>query len=513
MTIVSPLLLAATGVLAVVLAVLGARGRASGLEQWSIGGRQFGAALVFLLLAGEIYTTFSVLGGSGWAYGKGGAALYVVAYGPLAFVTSYWLLPRIWRYAKASGAVSQSDFFATRYGSRGLGHVVTVVGVIAMVPYLTLQLTGISLIASEMSYGRISPATATICGGMLLAVHSVVGGLRGAALSAAIKDILILGTVLVLALYLPSHLYGGWGPMFRAVNDAHPAHTTLRSSIGYGVPWFLSTVLLSASGFYLWPHLFAATFSARREQVFRRNAVILPLYNLLLLFSLVIGFTALARTPGLTGSAQDLALLRLVKSVLAPFVVGIVGAAGLLTALVPGAVLSTTIGTSLARNVYAAARPSASDAQVSRVARLIVPPVVALSVFLVFRGGTTVVNLLLVGYTFITQMLPALLCGFLRRNPLERWGAGAGIVAGVLAAGVAAFGGIGRAALLKILPEWLAEINIGVYALVLNLLVAFTVSAVVRRGGHDARPLGHEDGQADEQPDEQHDRIERLAKE
>lgn len=487
MTVVSLVILALTAVLALGLAVWASRkqaGDTTELEKWSIGGRQFGAVLVFLLLAGEVYTTFAVLGGSGWAYGKGGAALYVVAYCPLAFVLSYWLLPKIWRYAKKTGAVSQSDFFVSAYDSPRLGVVVTIVGVIAMVPYLTLQLTGISLIASEMSYGRVSPTVAAVCGGVLLAVYSMVGGLRGAALNAVIKDVLILVTVLALAVYLPIHLYGGIGPMFRAVEAANPGHTTLRSEIGVGVPWFVSTVLLSAVAFYLWPHLFVATFAAKREKVFRRNAVLLPLYNLLLLFTLIIGFTALASTPGLAaGSAQDLALLRLVKEVFDPTVVGIVGAAGLLTALVPGAVLATAMGTLLARNVYLPVRPQATDRQVSRLARWIVPAVVAFALLLVFRGGTTLVNLLLVGYTYIAQMLPALLGGLARRNPFEKWGAGAGIVAGVAVATASAFGGIGRAQLATVLPEGLAEVNIGVYALALNLVVAFGVSAAVRRLG------------------------------
>jgi hypothetical protein len=37
------------------------------LEQWTVGGRRFGTVLMFLLMAGEIYTTFSFLGASGWA--------------------------------------------------------------------------------------------------------------------------------------------------------------------------------------------------------------------------------------------------------------------------------------------------------------------------------------------------------------------------------------------------------------------------------------------------------------
>ena len=64
-----------------------------------------------LLMAGEIYTTFTFLGGSGWAYGKGGPAFYIIAYGCLAYILSYWLLPAVWTYAKQHKLMSQSDFY------------------------------------------------------------------------------------------------------------------------------------------------------------------------------------------------------------------------------------------------------------------------------------------------------------------------------------------------------------------------------------------------------------------
>src|SRR5471032_2318896 len=75
-------------------------GKRMTLEQWTVGGRDFGGLLVFLLTAGEIYTTFTFLVGSGWAYGRGAPTYYILAYGSLAYVMSYWLLPPIWRYAK-----------------------------------------------------------------------------------------------------------------------------------------------------------------------------------------------------------------------------------------------------------------------------------------------------------------------------------------------------------------------------------------------------------------------------
>jgi hypothetical protein len=51
--------------LALGLGFLAQRGRQMGLGQWTVAGRSFGAPLVFLLMAGEIYTTFTFLGGSG----------------------------------------------------------------------------------------------------------------------------------------------------------------------------------------------------------------------------------------------------------------------------------------------------------------------------------------------------------------------------------------------------------------------------------------------------------------
>src|SRR6516162_1591463 len=124
---------------ALALGLRAGRGREMTLEQWTVGGRGFGAIFVFLLLAGEIYTTFTFLGGSGYAYGKGAPAYYILAYGTLAYVLSYFMLPPIWRYAKENRLYSQPDFFVRKYDSRPLGVLVALVDIVALVPYLVLQ--------------------------------------------------------------------------------------------------------------------------------------------------------------------------------------------------------------------------------------------------------------------------------------------------------------------------------------------------------------------------------------
>src|SRR5215470_17126467 len=115
------------------------------LEQWTVAGRGFGLLFVWLLMAGEIYTTFTFLGASGWAYSRGGPALYILGYQPLMYIVSFFILPPLWELGQRHKLQTQADFFQARYKSTFLGAFVALVGVICLMPYLQIQLTGLGL--------------------------------------------------------------------------------------------------------------------------------------------------------------------------------------------------------------------------------------------------------------------------------------------------------------------------------------------------------------------------------
>ncbi|MFJ5223443.1 sodium:solute symporter [Streptomyces sp. NPDC088400] len=469
---------------ALLLGLRARRGKDMDFEEWSVGGRGFGTVFVFLLLAGEIYTTFTFLGASGWAYGKGAPAYYILCYASLAYVLSYWLLPAIWRYAKEHRLISQSDFFVSKFDSPWLGALVALVGVVAMVPYLVLQLKGLGIIVSLSSYGHISPHWAIIIGTVALTVYVTISGIHGSAWTSVLKDGAILAVVLILGIYLPVHYFGGIGEMFRAVDKAQPELLTLPSS-GMSTSWFASTVLLSAVGFYMWPHTFSASYSAQNERVFRRNAIFMPLYQLILLFVFFAGFAAVLVVPGLKGADADLSLLRITVESFPPWFVGVVGGAGVLTALVPGSLLLMSSATCLAKNVYRLARPRTTDAQVGRLAQLLVPAIALIALFFTFNGGSSIVSLLLMGYALVTQLFPALLASLASRRMVTKQGAAAGIVVGVITVALVTITGVSVGSLLPGLPQAVKDLNVGVVALVLNVLVMMAVSAATRTPADD----------------------------
>lgn len=475
------LLIGVTFVGAIALGISARRGHDMRLEEWSVGGRGFGALFIFLLMAGEIYTTFTLLGGSGWAYGKGAPAFYIICYGALAYVMSYWLLPPVWKYATTHRIISQAHFWAHRYGSRGLGGLVALVGVVAMVPYLVLQLKGLGIIVSEASYGAVGPTAAALIGTVGLVCYVTVSGIHGSARTALLKDVMILVVVVALGIWLPVMLHGGIGEMFSRIETLHPELLVLPER-GLSASWFASTVVLTALGFYLWPHTFGSVFASRSAEALRRNATFMPLYQLVLLFVFFTGFAALLSVPGLEGADVDLALLRVVREVLPPWVVGTVGAAGVLTALVPGSMILMAASTMLADTGYRALHPDADEARVARVAKWCVPAVALVALWYTLRGGSTIVALLLMGYAFVTQLFPSLVLGlFAGRTRVGPVAAGAGIVAGVGTVAAITLSGSSVASLAPWLPAAAQDLNVGVIALFVNVVVTGLAALVERR--------------------------------
>jgi solute:Na+ symporter, SSS family len=385
--------------------------RRMNLEQWTVAGRGFGGWLVFLLMAGEVYTTFAFLGLSGWTYSRGGPTLYALAYLTLAYVVSFFILPPVWELGRRHGLQTQSDFFRVRYGSRYLTAFVCLVGIAAFVPYLQLQISGVGIIMSIASFDTIGRTPAMTVAVVLLVGFVFTGGVRAVAWVSVLKDVLMLIAAVAIGIGVPLLCFGGIGPMFAALAAARPTHLTMPgTTTNLGHAWYVSTVLLSSLGFYMWPHYFGAAFTARNADTLRRNAVVMPLYTLSLAFIFFAGFTAVLVIPGLANG--DLAMLTVVRRTFPPWFLGVVGGAGALTAMVPAAIFVLTASTLFAKNLYRPLiAPAMTDDQVARLARGSAVVLGSISLALAIFTSTTLVSLLLISYAGVAQFFPGVVLG------------------------------------------------------------------------------------------------------
>ena len=435
------------------------------LENWTVGGRQFGIVIIWLLMAGEIYTTFTFLGASGWAYSKGAPTFYILAYGALAYTLSFFILPALWKIGKKHGLHTQPDYFVQRYGSRALGIFVALIGIFSIIPYLQLQLTGLGLIVEVASNQAISSRLAIAISFVLTCVFVYTSGIRGTAWVSIVKDIMMIVAVLVVGIGVPMIYFGGFGNMFRTLIEQKQQYLVLPGATSHmGVLWVMSTLLLTGLGFYMWPHVFGSAFSAKSANIIKRNAIIMPLYQIPILLIFMVGFTALLVIPGLANG--DMAFLELVNKTYPSWFMGFVGAAGAVTAMVPASILVLFASTLLAKNVYKAGlNPKASEETVMRLSRFMVLVITTIALVFALAFPEELVNLLIFGYDGVCQFFPGVVFWlFLRR--VTKTGVFSGLIVGiVVVVGLIASG-----------RDPFLGMNAGFVGLAINSIVTFVVS-------------------------------------
>ena len=455
----------ATIILSSLVGIFAGRRVKMNLENWTVAGRQFGIIIIWLLMAGEIYTTFTFLGASGWAYSKGAPTFYILIYGALAYTLSFFILPALWRVGKRYGLHTQPDFFIKRYESRFLGVVVALIGVFSIIPYLQLQLAGLGLIVEVSSNGAVSSRVAIGISFILSCAFVYTSGLKGAAWVAIIKDILMILAVFIVGIGVPYIYFGGFGKMFRALIEQKPNYLVFPGAAPQmDVLWVMSTVLLTGLGFYMWPHVFGSAFSAKSDKIIKRNAVIMPFYQIPILLIFMVGFTALLVIPGLKNG--DMAFLALVNKTYPSWFMGFVGAAGAVTAMVPSAILVLFASTLLAKNVYQTGfNPRASEGKVMALSRFMVLVIMTFALIFAIFLPNELVPLLIFGYDGVCQFFPGVVFGLFWKR-VSKIGVICGMIAGIAAVVI----------LICLGRDPFLGMNAGFVGLVVNCIITVTIS-------------------------------------
>jgi solute:Na+ symporter, SSS family len=473
------------------------------LSEWGLGGRGFGTFVIWFLLGGDVYTAYTFIAVPALVYATGAAGFYALSYTVMVFPIVFIFAPRLWSVARVRGYVTPGEFARGRHGSQGLGLAVTVTGILATMPYIALQLVGIESVLDVLGVGGTSGNALVrdvplIIAFAVVAAYTYLAGLRAPALIAFVKDILIYLTVIVAIIYIPGRL-GGWGHVF-GVASAHLKTVSPATRKPYGslvvLPageWAYATLALgSALALFVYPHAVTGVFAARRRDVIRRNAAMLPAYSLVLGLIALFGYLARA-TPAVNagvaaaGGNAQLSVPLLFANMFPGWFAGVGDSAIVIGALVPAAIMSIAAANLFTRNVYKELlRPDATPAQEIRVARLssLVMKVGALG-FALALNKTFAINLQLLGGIWVLQIFPAVVVSLYTRW-FHRFALIAGWAAGMAYGTVQAYRtpGGGQAHFGASAAPVLGHVTyIAVAALVVNLAVTAVLTVVFRWTG------------------------------
>jgi SSS family solute:Na+ symporter len=403
------------------------------------GDREFGTLVMYFVTGASVFSAFAFLGGPGWAFSRGAAAFYILGYGVLGMAPYFALGPWAARLGRKHGYVTQGAMLAHRFQSPWVAVTAGIVSVIAIIPYVALQMRGAGIVLEQVTDGHVPlPLGAALAYSVVL-VYVWRSGVMGVGWTNVFQGVLMITIAWAFGLYIPMKLYGGVGPMFEQLAAARPEMLTAPGLDASGNPWtpvgYSSAVLVSSIGLMMWPHLFMKAFAAKDDKTIRRTIMLFPTFQIFLLPLFLVGFAGI-----LYGSAPadpDAIMPHIMlTSGLPAVVVGLFCAGALAASMSTGDALVHGAASIAVTDVYGAASgTSLSQHDQRRLIRWLAIAVGVVGYAIALPSGLSLVGMLLAAYGAIVQLAPPVYAAFLWRRATAR-GVVGGLLAGISVTGV-----------------------------------------------------------------------------
>ncbi len=464
------------------------KGDPNQLHDWALGGRSLGTTLSFLLVGADLYTAYTFVAVPSSVFAKGSLYFFAVPYSAVTFGVALAFAPKLWTISKEKGYITASDFVRDRFSSRTLSILVAITGIVAVIPYIALQIVGMQAVLSAMFVGSFANSfevqqVALVLVFVILSAFSYTSGLRGATLTAVFKAILIWPSIAAVVLAVLIRLGGNFGTAF---TDAPPMYLTLSQPLVSG---YMTLVIGSALALYLYPHAVNGILAAESPHKLRVSTSLLPLYGLGLALLALLGVLVSSVPPAMQflnnfppGSQGIYVVPALILNTLPGWLAGVALVGIFVGGLVPAAIMAIAQATLLTRNIIKEFKPNLASKTETKIAKWasIVFKFLALA-FVFIVPATYAIELQLLGGIIILQILPSLLMG-LYTNWFRKEGLVIGLLVGTLSGIYMAleannFGPLNT----SLFSTPIGPVYIGVITLPMNLIIATAISIALRR--------------------------------
>ena len=285
-------------------------------------GRSLIANPTIYALSIAVYCTSWTFYGSVGRAASTGVDFLPIYLGPtLTFILAWFVIRKIIRISKVNRTTSIADFIASRYGkSFQLGGLVTIIAVVGILPYISLQLKAISTSFSVLLHYPeiVMPSTSAsthflqdtgLYVALIMALFAILFGTRhidaseqheGMVAAIAFELVVKLVAFLAVGLFVTFGLYGGFGEIF-AQAEASGALSRLFTIDGVaGHTSWITLTLLAMGAIVVLPRQFQVLVVENVDERHLRKAMwLFPLYLLLInVFVLPIAFAGLLLFPG-----------------------------------------------------------------------------------------------------------------------------------------------------------------------------------------------------------------------
>jgi Na+/proline symporter/nitrogen-specific signal transduction histidine kinase len=429
-------------------------------------GRSVIASPYIYSLSLAVYATAWTFYGSVGRAAHDGVGFLPIYIGPTLMIALWWIVMRkIIRISKSNRITSLADFVGSRYGKSALlGGVVTVIAVVGILPYISLQLKAVSnsftillqypAIVMPAKIGALPLLQDTaLWVALILAVFTILFGTRhldaaehheGMVAAIAFESLVKLLAFIAVGAFVTFGLYDGFGDVFaRTAADPKlaPILTPFDGVAGSYASWAWLTVLSMLAIMFL-PRQFQVTVIENKDEKHLDTAIwLFPLYMLAInVFVLPIAFGGRLHFPGGVVDADTFVLTlpmaeRHELIALLVYVGGLSAATGMV--IVETIALSTMVCNDLVmpvllrlRRLRLAERRDLTGLLLGiRRGAIVLIVLLGYVYFRVAGEAYALVSIGLISFAAVAQFAPAILGGIYWKNATRR-GALAGLLAG-----------------------------------------------------------------------------------
>lgn len=260
---------------------------------------------IYALSIAVYCTSWTFYGSVGLAASAGVSFLPVYLGPTLVFVLWWFVLRKIIRISKAHRITSIADFISSRYGkSARLSMLVTVIAVVGIIPYISLQLKAVSnsfYVLLEYPQIVMPPPVSeriSLVGdlafliAMALAVFAILFGTRhidasehheGLVAAVAFESVIKLLAFLAAGFFVTFGLYNGFGDLFSQAASTPDVARLFTWGADQGYSQWVTVTLISMAAIFCLPRQFQVTVVENVNERHLAKAVwLFPLYLLLI---------------------------------------------------------------------------------------------------------------------------------------------------------------------------------------------------------------------------------------
>jgi len=277
-------------------------------SDYFLGGRSFGSFALSITFIATYASMWTFMGAVGANYRYG--ISFMTAMMTWNLVWPFVLLiagSRLWLLSKKYGYITPSALLADYYDSEVIRIVVSIIGILAIIPYIIIQLIGGGLAFETATNGLVPYPIGALFMVVIMLVYGFIGGLRAIVWTDIIQALFFLTTLVGLAIWA---CIKGNGYLLKMAVTQHPelfvpGRWNYNFWIGFVLTWGLSIFL---------PYQMQIAFSARSARTIVESSALLAFLSgwIQTVPVMLIGILGTVLLPGLNDSKIDSVVVLLV---------------------------------------------------------------------------------------------------------------------------------------------------------------------------------------------------------